>query len=450
MRPLRDFALWSAGYSPTLVREKAAVEDVEQLSKIGGTVIGSACWTGASWGIAFGTYAASGYWSGGVIAAALAGCAGAAFVLLYDRPMLAAIDTHPGGRPPASWLLLRLLIVLAVGTFTSERLLPLLLKEDMQQQALVDREAADDRRQSKLNERFRTADLADAKLAAEAHLRRSEANAVTVPQEISASLAAASACGASVARDRRQLRRQGLPDAVARARTVDRALGCADAARQAQAALSDHRTAMRRHLDEARIRLRESREASSAAASEVSERLTDARDAEAAALTVHSSTVLAHLLISSPIAALKAALLFVIFTAIELMPFICKGYAGRTGLGSKLGASRAITLGRSATTIACAEDENRVAREASAAVSEAMTTALGSEELRRFIENLCAEQARQIAPLEAAVRTLKRAEEQKQEIDAVVARTPELAALAYSLYVEAIRSVNREPQPTPA
>ena len=436
--------IWGAGYSSKAAAE-ASTGDLEQFRKLGAVVWFVAVWTAINWSIASTAFMTDASTPARLGLALGCGLAGLGFILLFDRTMLYVLDTRLGRHFAWLWLVFRVVLILAVGTFTTERVIPIFLHAELQHQALIEREASEENRQRRLDARFQLPELTERADTARAEVRQIEAESRIVPPQIQAALDRVEACRRSVATERARLIRQGHGRRIASQRLAGRSARCRRAAREAQADLAAFRSEMAESLRQARAFAADSGAAHQAATAAVGERLAGARAVEAEAIAPGSSIVLGRMILSNPAAAVTAGVLLIVMLSVELFPFVLKSFAGRTALGTRLGAERAIASLEPTTQLRCKEHEVEVAVASSHEAAVAMVEALRSEAVRSFMRQQAIVEVQRLAPMTGAVRTLREIERSRRIFDEAAERRPDLASIIYRLWVQAVRNIGGEP-----
>lgn len=431
-------AIWATGHS-IAVAKNASADDRQRLVQLGGAVWSSAAWTALVW--AFALPASVGFHAGAgwVVATIVFAIVGGTIVLLFDRPTIYAMDTRPGGRTPLGLLALRMVLVVAIGSFTADRLVAFTLKDDLEYQSLRAREASDTRREATLEARFQTPQLAHQAEAGAAEVRRLEQEAAKTPHSILDDIAEAQSCSTNLNRERQRLLAGGVGRRETQRRLAGRTSYCLRLDRAAQEALTEFRENMRTRISDARGQATEAAARHHAATTEVAQRVGEGRAIERQSLTRHSSEVFWQFVASSTIAAIKVALIYIIMLLMELLPYAARGFAGQTALGAQLAATRAAALRDAKTQDHCHANEAKIAAASSDTVQKAMVAAFDSPAMESFLDQFCVEQAQALAPFDTALRVLRAAEAKGREFDSIASRSPELAAMAHDLFSKALQ-----------
>ena len=434
---MKTFLIRCAGYS-RFATKNASTADIEHLTRFGGLVLFASLWTAGSWAIASTMWVTglSAAWS--VAAAAIAAAVGFFLTLTIDAAALYVQDQQRAGRFLRLWLVFRVALILAVGVFTTERLMPYALHDDLTEQRLLDQEAADARRDTALNTRFATADLGRRSDSAEEAARRLETSLAVVPEDIRTQLDRAKACRRDVQEERARQQLGGATEDQLRLQFGVRFLRCADAERRAQAELAQHRRILQTQLADANESAKEARRQRDDAVGAVRDRVEAARAVEREAVSTSSAGVLWNLVTHNLFAAIKVLAIFVVSMTVETLPMVAKAFAGQTEIGRKLAAERAGGIEEAEAALQVRVHDAKVRAASATAVADMMLTALESNEVRESLRAFAGRQAMIAAPLMAALQTLREAQRNKGEFDTAAARTPEFAGLAFRLWAEAV------------
>ena len=370
---------------------------------------------------------------------------GAGIVLLFDRPMLYAMDTRADDSKPLAWFAMRVLFILSIATITSERAAPIYMRHELEQQALKDREESQGNRRTELAKQYGLRDLANENDSAGREVTRLETAMNETPAPIATAIASARQCWHRVFERRALLIASGVPRRAAAAAVHPTVTACAAIQREAEAQLARYRQDTARDLEAGRSRASTAASSLSTGRAGLQRRMDEGEKIERQAITADSSSVLWRAM-RNPMTAIKFGVAEFLMLILESMPFLFKMYAGRSELGMELGREKRETETGVAERLQDCEDQLAVSRARGRAVADLSAEVLRNESMREFLSVECERQARTTITLEMAVRTLVKAEDTARKMDVVVSRRPSLTSLANELLADALRVVADEPR----
>jgi Domain of unknown function (DUF4407) len=364
------------------------------------------------------------------VAAGVAACMGLAFVLSFDRAAVYLADTRPDmpRLTKLSYLGTRVVIVLTMGMFTAQAVMPVLLDKELQVQALRMQERSDAQRHTALSTRLGIGEKGVASGKAAARAQEAERLQSVVPADIAAALKAVQACRAQVQSQRERLQAEGLSVQDSRIRTATQAQACAARSTQAQAARDSHLRAARSAAQGARAQASAAASTWQSAQQEAVQRSGDSARIERAALTPRSSEVMAALLAENAGARFKWFLLSLLQLLLELMPLILKAFSGVSQAGREIALRHALADRRRHRTLSESAQEDTMflaMKELSDRTAEAIAQSPAAQATMR------AEHQRvfdAIATLEGAQRFMRVLADNQQRADDLNKRHAGLAA----------------------
>jgi hypothetical protein len=436
--------VWMGGYQPAHVTHES-LESLEPIMKLGGLILFSTLFAGAMWGIA-GWSLTTGSSETRALIAASAALLGGSMVLVIDRSFLYFTDTSDGGFwGHLGYGVFRVLVILAVGSMTSQAIMPRFLGSELKAHALGMVEHSEGERARDLSQRF---DLAGKRTSAEAAANEVETfrQAMnTLPQDIAAKVQRANDCRAEYNHLKRALGPHPTQDE--RNRLAAKRANCRVQAESADGERRGYLTQARSQFDGAVAHRQALQDEFAKASASLDQKVGNARRIEEAAVTEASASVLWDLIRHDRGALIKYATYSFLVLVLELLPMIQKGFAGRTAPGMLRAANRAVSRMRAATRIESERYEAKASAAINAmsvqAVEQLMNTPAMQDEFTRALAGYLSAKA----PIEA-VETLMRDIERRQVSQAdFLMRHPQYASFiseAWSSAVkEAVKSITR-------
>lgn len=419
--------IWASGYnSDLLTQHRASAADKQALRKIGAALLFSTLWFAvmtalAAWTMAF--LAGTGTRTG---IAALAFAGAAAFVLVFDRGFVFGIDTCIASfRKALFYGIARVLVVLAIAGLVDVAVMPVMMREELRLEAAKMREAAERNRFAELNARFDIAGRQTELTEARAELVAAETAAATLPTEIAAALANANRCFATVS-------------ALRSPRYADQRRRCATRLRAAQAERAEYQRNADRRLGDAKGAFDEKLTAFNNARTTISDRFDASTEEYAELFNAANFAVFVHLISTQASAALKAAFLLIVHLVLDLLPFLMKGYFGRTGVGARIRARKQSEIFEAEAEAEAAWADSLIRIETSRAAARAARAALVRPSMVRFMEDLADYQMRAIEPLEHARTALHRAAAAECEVAGIEVRSPAMRRFKLDFWSRAV------------
>jgi hypothetical protein len=376
------------------------------------------------------------------MAIAVAGAsAGFALVLTIDRAAVYFSDTavRMGWPAMAGYLFARVVLILCIGSFTSQAVMPILLESELNAQALKMRESSDALRSATLTERFGVKDKeAESQRRADEAKRADEATR-TLPSDIAHRLAGVRACWADYEARKRALLLEDLDPAELSMRLAGKFTAC----RQQQVSATAERD---RYAEQARLALAQARAANvaaglalSASEGEVRDRSKQAAGIEAKAYNPRSAEVLWALLRESGGARMKWALLTVLQVTLELLPMLLKLNAGQSTLGRRIGVNREIAARRLDRSLAEQEEDDAMFNAVKALSAQSAVGLEQSAEARRMMDAELLRVFASVAPIESIDSLLGTLAQRQESVDETLRRYPRHANLVSSAWQSALQ-----------
>ncbi|MBK7659633.1 MAG: DUF4407 domain-containing protein [Betaproteobacteria bacterium] len=376
--------------------------------------------------------------------AAAAGAVGASIVLCLDRGFLYFADTtaDKGGLRLATFLAMRLLIILCISTLTAQAVVPLILRPELTAHALKLLEQSERERAARLHDEFDLGGKTEAAKAAAADVERLERAINTLPADIDRRLAAARACWSGLTRQRRELVTAGYTDVEADERLAPMRWRCSRASTAAERDRDNYLARMRAQHETAVVHREQTVHTLADAVDAVKGRSERASAIEADAITPLSSTVLWSLLKSEPGALLKWLIFSVVQLELELLPFLLKFQSGQTAIGRRIAAERQIAGVRAAERVAQAEHDTEIAAALHEASGRAAADALSSNDVQATFARVFAAHLAACAPVEAVQAMMREFTSQQFDVDEFAGRFPRYATVITAAWSRAMRDAS--------
>lgn len=440
---LERILVWAGGYQWHLVADEPA-EHRAPIRALGEAVFAAAAIAAINWTIA--GYAASEGADTGtrLIAASLSGLIALAVLLMLDRGTLFFADTMPAGRGfvLALWVISRSAITVAVSGITAQAIMPMILASELRGHALHMQEQSEARRLGDLNARFEVLEKGNAATAATEEAARVEQQTSVLPIEIRNRLTDASRCWTTYRSRKSAVIASGLTDVEAQNILKVDGARCAakqTAARNEQVAYD---AKMRSALRDAEDRKTAAEAQMKAATTAVSARIDQAAIVEKQALNPSSAIVLADLLKTNSAAKTKWASITLVMVAFELLPLLMKLLAGKSAIGLRLSARRAVETIIQAEHVAVAQHDTTIARALGDTMQSAILGACKNPDVEQFCSQLFATKLRAFVPLEVVTALLRDIELKQHDIDQAMRRYPRYAGAISQAWSQAMREVS--------
>lgn len=404
-------------------------DDFVDLPKIGAAIPLAALLGGVNAGVASWEFGRNLDHTSRLVLAMFAAAFGAMLVLVVDRAAIWFADTQLKISRPllASFIAVRVAIILCISAFTSQAVMPVLLRSELKAHSLQMREERERKRTAELEQRYSLAEKGAQQQRMEEAVERQEERVNNLPPHIRQRLAAGERCWTDYASRRQQLVAVGIVAEDLRQRLAPYSVRCVGLVRSAERERDEHRRDQQQRL----VQLRE---ASKVASTEAMAAKTAARSAvdEASAIDKeaigeHSADVLADLLARNPGARWKWLLLTALQVMLELLPLLIKLSAGQSAAGLAVAtqrAQRADELHRRRAK-QCHDDE--LENELRAASLTSARELAGSQEVRAALRESYTRILVALAPMEGVNAFLRQIAEEQDRVMAAMARHPQHA-----------------------
>lgn len=435
MSPIETVTIWAAGYRPANLAEDHP-EDREQVAKMGVTVLFAAAVATLNWAVAGWTYA-----DGGdgvrIVFAVLAALFGATIVLVFDRSFVYFFDTLPDvrGFRYAVFALFRIGVVVAIGSITSQTVMPRLIGNDLKVTALHMLENGEQQRDLKLRTQFRIGSKENAVASAIEQVNTLEKAASTVPQDIKQQLSDAEHCWANYYSRKNALIRSGYRKGEARAVLSQKFADCSGKTQSAETRRDAYLSGMREQLALERAKKQQLEDDLLATTNAVKTKSADALAIEKQSLDPRSSIVMWTLLKNNPGALFKWAVFSVVLLFCELLPLLQKFVSGRSAIGCRYANDCNLRKAEQSGRAQLREHDLKMTAAVSRLSERAIQDALANPELQAVFAKKFSEYLTAIAPIEsvrALMQSLKERNLDKREFIAAHPQYAELIAEAWS------------------
>ena len=443
MSRLESTLVWFGGYAPRTLSEETLVER-EAISKLGGAVLFATMVAFLNWGVATWVYSDGlNTWIRVAVACA-GGSIGGIMAAVFDRSFLYFADTAPeGGRFKLfTYAFVRILIILIIGSFTSQAVIPVLLSSELKAQALQMTEASEKTRQADLNSRYqiekKETDLKSAGKEVET-LRLAMAN---LPYEIQSKLISAKACWSEYGAEKETLLKEGNPLSEALEKLSDKKASCIGKSSTANVEREEYVSRIRTQLSQA-VQARQTRDTEvTETKSAIKSKVARAELVESESFNPKSSTVLWSLLKNNPGALGKWLLLSSILLLLELLPLILKFQSGQSSVGRRIANTRTITQLDLAARLQQSEHDFKISSVVSKASREAVSEALLNPEVRAIFARAFAANIAAFAPVEAVRAMMRDLEAKHIDVDQFMSRFPKLATVIAQAWSQAVKNTS--------
>lgn len=437
--PVEAVMIWAAGYKPVNVADDHP-EDREQVAKMGATVLFATAVAIINWAIAGWTYA-DGEPGIRLMFAVLAALLGATIVLVFDRSFVYFYDTLPDakGFKYLVFAAFRVLVVVAIGSITSQAVMPKIIGNDLKLTALHMLEDGENQRDSKLRAQFRIDGKEAAVAAANNELKALEKAGSILPQELQRQLHAAKRCWDDYNVRRKSLLNSGYTHADVRVTLTPKSASCSNKEKSAETRRDAYFSDIRELLRQGRAKKHQFEADLLESSATINAKMADARIIEKESLDARSSIVMWHLLQSNPAAMFKWAVFSLVLLFCELLPLIQKFVSGRSAIGIRYANDSILRKTEQAERLRQREHDFKITSAVGLLSVRAVDDALASPELHAVFSKKFAGYLAAIAPIEsvrAMMQTLKARNLDKKEF---MACYPQYATIISEAWSNAIK-----------
>jgi ribosome-associated translation inhibitor RaiA len=442
MTDMRACMVWLTGHRPARADVKG--EDYGGLSKIGAAIAVAALLCALNMAV-FASTSLPAILTPLWLQTAAGAVAGLMIVLVLDRGMVYLLDTQVGGSRWAmfAYVLVRAGMIVALGYFTSQAVMPVLLGPELKGHALSMQEQSQAKRAKQLHEVLGVDALVLANTTGQQELQTAREALRSLPSGIQAQLLDAQACWRRLATWRQALRKQGFDAADVSLRTRALNSSCSQAHAQAQSVRDAY-------LDQAQKALAKAEKAAEGASHDLADTQRElkqkkklAAEVEQQAFTHTSAEVLQSLLASSPGARLKWLVLTFLQLSLELLPLVLKFQAGQSPVGRQIGVRRHLKLMAQDRVLDMAQQRQRL-HQTLADVSAITAKGLAqSDQLRQTIEQELERLAKGLAPVQTVQTVLEEIAQQDGLVREAMTKHPGHAAAMAEAWSSAMQRAVR-------
>lgn len=444
MTTLNRMQVWFGGYSPRILAYSSQ-EDVEQITKLGGVVFFAAIVAMLNWGIAGWSFSNGSNTNLRLAIATATALFGVSLVLVFDRSFIYTADTSIQGNSSFKVVLygiFRILIVIAAGSITSQAVMPIFLKDELNSQALRMLESAEKDRTVNLNS-MHNIDAKEQSLKNVTHdVEKLEKASTSIPPEIQTKLNTAAHCWSDYQTQKRTLLNSGTTLEGVIELLSEKAQVCRNIEVTAKAARDGYLKQIRVQLAQVTSKKMQSESELATSRSLVANRVETARQIESASFTSNSATVLYGMLKDDKGALVKWLIITVVLLVCETLPFILKLQAGQTNTGLRLATSRIQKRMDLEDELRQREHDFTVSSTLHDVSSQAVRMSLENPEVRRVFEESFQSIVSAFAPTEAVRAMMRDLEAKNADLDKFLQRYPRYAAVISDAWGLAVKNAS--------
>lgn len=431
--------IWAAGYKPANVANDHP-EDREQVAKMGATVLFATGVAIINWGIAGWTYA-DGEISIRLMFALMAALLGASIVLVFDRSFVYFFDTLPdtGGFKRFVFAAFRILVVIAVGSITSQAVVPRILGNDLKVTSLDMIEEREKKRDLDLRAQYRIDDKESALTAASDEIKTLEKAELTLPQDIRLQLTGAKHCWADYNTRRRLLRNSSHTVARARKTLLQKAASCSNKEKSAETRRDAYFSDIHAQLRQRKAKKYQFEADLLESTTTINAKIADARTIERENLDSRSSIVMWNLLKSNPGALFKWAVFSFVLLFCELLPLIQKFVSGRSTIGIRYTNDSTLRKIEQSERLRQREHDFKILSAVTLTSLRAVDDALANPELRVIFAQKFTSYITALAPIEGVCAMMQTLKERNLDKTEFIARYPQYATIISEAWSNAIK-----------
>lgn len=443
MNRLERMLIWFGGYTPrTLAADPP--EEREAIAKIGGAVFFATIVAFLNWGIAGWTYAVGMNAGTRLSIAAVTASIGAFMAALFDRSFVYFADTSIEGERLKlfAYGAARIAIIVAVGSITSQVIMPILLDSELKAQALHMTEAAEKNRVADLNSRYQVEQKESEIKSARKEVETLRLAASVLPPDIQKKVLAAKECWADYGAQKSKLVIEGYPLAEARVKLSAKESHCSERSTSANAERSAYFSRVRAQLDHA-LKDKQAKESKFAETeSVIKSKVERAGLVESESFNPRSSTVLWAMVKSNPGALGKWAVISFMLLVFELLPLILKFQAGQSNVGRRIANNRALRRIEMTERLKQSEHDFAISSTVSEISKKAVREALQNPEVRVIFAQAFAANISAFAPLEAVRGMMRDIEARHVDVEDFMHRYPRFAAIIGQAWSQAVKNTS--------
>jgi len=333
----------------------------------------------------------------------------------------------------------RALIILLVSAITSQAIIPLLLRPELQAHALHMAEESEKLRRGELENQLKLASKQETANKMMREVEKLEKMMEIIPEDIKKRIDYAKQNWNRYFQSKNRLIASGHTVSQAKAILAEKAARCTRLEKEAnenkEAYLQNLRNQLNMAMDAKNRAINKLAETDEI----VSMKTSQARIIEETAFNPLSATVLTSLIERDKGVFFKYLLISGFFLVLELLPLILKVIVGRTSIGEKIVIERKINRMWLQSRYLEADNEFKIAQSFGEAASEACLKALGSTEGRAIFSQIFSGYMLAVAPTEAVNKMMQKIERQQYDLDDYMRRFPRLATVIMEAWTRAIK-----------
>lgn len=430
------------GYNPGTL-EQFQREDQEPILKFGIAVFLSALISAFNWSMGTWTLTDGVWFHYRILLTLCLGFFGFILVAALDSSFLYFADSSD-----APWFkkvcygITRALIILLVSAITSQAIIPLVMRSELQAHALHMVEASEKTRRGELENQFQVDSKQDIANKMMQDVEKLEKMMEIIPEDIQKRINSARQSWNKYFHNKNRLVASGYSISQAKASLTEQAARCARLEKEA----TENKETYQRNL---RNQLKLAMDAKNRAINKLAEaneivnmETSRARSIEESAFNPLSATVLSSLIDRDKGVLFKYLLISGFFLVLELLPLILKIIVGHTPIGEKIMVERKINRMRLQSRYIEADSESMIERSVTEAASEACLKALDSPEARAIFSQIFSAYMLAIAPTEAVNKMMQKIERQQYDLDDYLRRFPRWATVIMAAWTRAIKETN--------
>jgi len=443
MNKLERLLIWFGGYSPRTLAEDPP-EEREVIAKIGGAVLFATMVAFLNWGIAGWTYAAGIDPVTRLPIAALTASIGAFMAALFDRSFVYFADTSIEGErfKLFAYGAARIAIIVAIGSITSQAVMPLLLGSELKAQALHMTEAAEKNRVADLNTRYQVGQKESEIKIARKEVEALRLAASNLPPDIQKKVLAAKACWTDYGAQKAKLLSAGYSLVESQTKLTAKASYCSERSTLANAERTSYFSRIQSQLDHA-VKDKQAKESEFAETeSVIKSKVESAGLVEVESFNPRSSTVLWAMVKSNPGALGKWAVISFMLLVFELLPLILKFQAGQSNVGRRIATNRALRRFEMAERLKQSEHDFAISSAVSEISQIAVKEAMQNPAVRAIFAQAFAANISAFAPMEAVRAMMRDIEARHVDVSDFMHRYPRFAAIIGQAWSQAIKNTS--------
>lgn len=440
MTKIESLLVWLGGYSPLTVVSESP-EERERIAKIGGVVLFAITVAILNWGIAGWVFSEGATTTTHLVMTLLTSVLGGSLVLCFDRSFIYFHDTAKDGTHTKTILygLFRALIIFAVGSITSQAVMPVLLGDELRAHALHMIEDGEKNRTSELSSLLNVNDKLVAVRKSEEKVNSLEKAASTIPPDIQQHLLAAKICRSEYGKEKDALILSGHTTSEATNTLIWKASICSRETKDANAERNIYLERTRFQLAKAITGLDLVKKDLADTNASIKSRVDHAKKVEVASFNPQNSIILWSLLCRNPGAMVKWAIIAFLLLACELLPLLQKLQAGQSNIGRRIAFSRGLARIKMDERMIQHEHDFEISLVVQNISKNAMKDAIRNPAIMEIFQKCFESYVSAIAPVEAVRTMMAELETKTVDIKEFMFRYPKYASLISQAWSKAVK-----------